>query len=264
MSKAINELGVGLMKKLISYFTICICCLGLMCGCASYPDLSDEEMDLVAEYAAGLLLKYSSKADYRLMNVDEALLAWNNEVQKETQEDKEEKEEEQEEPEIPSEETPDKENEQGTSVTDNTQQETVSRPINEVLGLETLSIVSNGYEIEESYQDGSEAFVSLDATEGYKLVILKYTLVNNGTESVNVNMLENSSTFRVSLDGSGYKVVKPTMLLNDFASYKGTIAPGTSVELVLLSEWKEEEINNMSNLTLYVKNDDLSGKYSVE
>lgn len=250
------------MKKVISYFIMCIACFALLCGCASYPNLTDEEMDLVAEYAAGLLLQHSEKADNRLMKVEDALLALENEKQEEAEKPTEEKEEE---PEIPQEELPDKPDEQETPVTDNTEQEVVvSGPMNEVLGLSNFTIVSNGYEIKDSYPDGSGAFFALDATDGNKLLVMKYTLSNNGTDSAAVDMLSSSSKFRVSLDGNGYKHAMSTMLLDDLSTYVGNIASGASVELVLISEWKEEELNNMSNLTLYISNGELSGKYPVE
>ena len=59
------------MKKVISYLMIGICCF-MLCGCTKYPNMKQEDYDLVAEYAAGLLLKYSETSDNRLMNIDEA------------------------------------------------------------------------------------------------------------------------------------------------------------------------------------------------
>lgn len=249
------------MKKVISYFIMCISCFALLSGCASYPNLTDEEMDLVAEYAAGLLLQHSEKADNRLMKVEDALLVLESEKQEEAEKPTVEKEEE---PEKPQEETPDKPEEPDTPVTDNTQQEVVSGPMNEVLGLSNFTLASNGYEIKDSYPDGAGAFFALDATDGNKLLVMKYTLSNNGTESAAVDMLSSSSKFRVSLDGNGYKHAMSTMLLDDLSTYVGNIASGATVELVLISEWKEEELSNMSNLTLYISNGELSGKYPVE
>ena len=59
------------MKKVISYLMIGICCF-MLCGCTKYPNMKQEDYDLVAEYAAGLLLKYSESSDNRLMSIDEA------------------------------------------------------------------------------------------------------------------------------------------------------------------------------------------------
>ena len=76
--------------------------------------------------------------------------------------------------------------------------------------------------------------------------------------------LENNVSFKVSLDGNGYQYALSTMLLDDISTYVGELAAGTSVELVLISEWKEEKISNITNPTVYIKNGELSGKYTVQ
>lgn len=248
------------MKKVISYLMICICCFSL-CGCVSYPNLSEADMDLVAEYAAGLLLQYSATSENRLVDVEDALVAVENEKTEEIEEEPVEDF-------IPDEIPEDNQNEEVEDeppVTDKSEETVVpSQPMNQVLGLSDLTIQSNGYEVKDSYPDGDSSFFALDASEGCKLVVMKYTLINNGANSVEVNMLENSATYKVALDGSGYKFALSTMLLDDLSTYVGTVASGSTVELVLISEWKEEEINNITNLTLCIQGGELSGTYQVQ
>lgn len=246
------------MKKVISYLLICVCCLGL-CGCTAFPNYSEEDMDLVAEYASGLLVQYSAVSDNRLVDLEEAILTMDEiEEEKEQQEEipEEEPEVPQEEPEVVPEDTP---------VIDNTEViEETTYPINEVMGVDVLTVNCNGYEVKESYPDGSGAFFALDAGDNCKLVVVKYTLTNNTDSGVNVNMLENNVSFKVSLDGNGYQYALSTMLLDDISTYVGELAAGTSVELVLISEWKEEKISNITNPIVYIKNGELSGKYTVQ
>lgn len=243
------------MKKFISYLMICICCLGL-CGCTAYPELSEEDMDLVAEYAAGLLLQHSAKAEKRLVDLEEAVLE--EEVLSQDEELIEEPEEE-------VVEEPVEEEKPEADTSEMTEQEVIpSGPINQVLGLDNITVQSNGYEVKESYSDGENGFFALDASTGCKLVIMKYTLLNQSGNSVDIDMLDSSATYKVALDGSGYKYALSTMLLDDLSTYVGTISSNESVELVLISEWKEEEVNNITNLTLYIQNGDMTGKYPVE
>lgn len=245
------------MKKVIAYLLICICCLGL-CGCTSFPSYSSEDMDLVAEYAAGLLLQHSATSDNRLVDVEDSFLVIEEIEEEKNDEPVEDIPEEKpvEEPEVIPEETP---------VIDNTEPtEETLYPINDLMGVGLLSVQANGYEIKDSYPDGSGAFFALDAGEGCKLVVMKYTLINNTDSNVDINMLESNVSYKVALDGNGYKYALSTMLLDDLSTYVGTLQSGNSVELVLISEWKEEEINNITNLTLYIKNGDMSGKYSVQ
>lgn len=246
------------MKKVISYLMIGICCF-MLCGCTKYPNMKQEDYDLVAEYAAGLLLKYSETSDNRLMSIDEAndILTFEEAI-----EDVVEQEEE-EEPVVDAEETIEESVEEtDTPVIDKSEQEeVVSAPIGETMGMDMLSIQLNGYEIKDSYPDESGAFFALDAGEGNKLLVAKVILINTSDSSVDINMLEQNISYKVSLDGSGYKFALSTMLLDDLSTYVGTIGSGNSVELVLISEWNEELLNNISNPTLYIKNGELTGKY---
>ena len=245
------------MKKSISYLLICICCF-MLCGCTSYPNMSEADLDLVAEYAAGLLLQNSAAAQNRLMDVEDAILVL------ETEEpEKEDAKAPVDEPEQPVEEPEKAPEEQMPPVIDNTTEE-ITYPVNDVMGVDLLTVQFNGYEIKDSYPDGSGAFFALDAGEGNKLLVAKITLTNNTDSSVDINMLDKNVSFKLSLDGSGYKFALSTMLLDDLSTYVGTLNAGNAVELVLISEWKEAELNNISNPTLYIKNGELSGTYPIQ
>ena len=82
------------MKKVISYLMISICCF-VLCGCTKYPNMKQEDYDLVAEYAAGLLLKYSESSDNRLMSIDEAndILTFEEAIEDVVEKEEEEEEE---------------------------------------------------------------------------------------------------------------------------------------------------------------------------
>ena len=245
------------MKKVISYLMICRCCF-MLCGCTEYPNMKQEDYDLVAEYTAGLLLKYSKTADNRLMNIEEAYLELETEEEKIVEEEVPE--------EVVEEEVPEEPTEPETPVIDNTEQnEEVSMvPIQEAMGLGDLSIAINGYEIKDSYPDSGEMFFALDAGEGNKLLVVKIALMNNTDSNIDINMIEQNITYKVSLNGSGYKFALSTMLLDDLSTYVGTIDSGSSAELVLISEWSEELLNSMSNPMLSIKNGELSGQYSIQ
>ncbi len=244
------------MKKIVSYLLIGICCLGLT-GCGSFPDLTAAQQELIAEYAAGILLKYSKTSNNRLTEVDEEAVL--EKIEEENQE------------EVVDDEVEDTEQvvEDNAPVTDATQEiqieeVIVSQPMNQVLGLSDVTLQSNGYEIKDSYPEEEGMYFALDASDGYKLIVLKFSLFNSTENSIDVNMLGTSSRFKVSLNGSGYKAALSTMLLDDMSTYVGTIGAGESVDLVLISEWTEEEISNISNLTLYIQNGELSGTYTIE
>ena len=48
----------------------------LLTGCVdSMPELTAEQSEMVAEYAAGLILKYSPKYDYKIVSEEEVAAA---------------------------------------------------------------------------------------------------------------------------------------------------------------------------------------------
>lgn len=247
------------MKKIISYLLICICCFGL-CGCTDYPGMAESDYDLVAEYAAGLLLAYSDADENRLMNVEEALSVLEEEKAAEELIPEEPVEEPEEEPVVDEQSQPD------TPVIDNTEimEEKPLAPINDAMGVDLLTVQFKGYEIVDSYPDGSGAFFALDAGMGNKLLVTKITLTNNTDSSVDINMLEKNISFKMSLDGNGYKFALSTMLLDDLSTYVGSLGSQSSVDLVLISEWKEEQLASITNPTLYIKNGELTGSYPIQ
>ncbi len=248
------------MKKIFTYLIICISSI-MLCGCTEYPGIKDSDMDLVAEYAAGLLLEHSQTRDNRLMDVEEAMLIFEEEKQEEIEKEPEEEIKEEEEPVT----EPEEPKQPDTPVTDNTEvPEETTYPVNNVMGMELLSVQFNGYEIKDSYPDGSGAFFALDAGAGNKLLVAKVILTNNTDGSVDINMLDTNVSFKMSLDGNGYKFALSTMLLDDLSTYTGTLSAGSSAEFVLISEWNEEAIANITNPTLYIKNGELSGTYPIQ
>ena len=247
------------MKKIISYLMICICCLSL-CGCGNYPAMSDSDYDLVAEYAAGLLLEKSTTSGNRLMDVEDALQLLEQEKQEEVVEETVE------ETVIEPEEEKEEINKEEPTVIDKTESivEVPAAPVNEAMGISALTVQFTGIEIKDSYPDGGSGFFALDAKEGNKLLVARVELINNTDSDVSVNMLENNVSFKVSLDGNGYKYAMSTLLLDDLSTYVGTIQPGKTVEVVLLSEWKESELSEMTNPYIYVKGAELSGSYPMQ
>jgi hypothetical protein len=119
-----------------------------------------------------------------------------------------------------------------------------------------LSCEYTGYEIAEEYpQQGEDLFFVMDAAEGKRLLVLKFMVSNvSDTEAV-LDMSETGIRFKIAVDGEE-KNALTTMLLNDFAYYQGTIAPGESTELVLVSEIPEEKNGEITTLELIVKNVD--------
>lgn len=203
----------------------------LLTGCGStMPDLTQEETDLISEYAVGVLLKYDKYHSGRLVDTTDYETA---EDVAQTEEPKETEQPEPEQEEVPVDDT---------EVVDVSQdEETIAIPatIEEYYGLQDFTFQYTGYELAQSYPpdaDEGNVFFSMDATEGTQLLVLKFTAFNTGASDQTLNMLERGARFRVSVNGESSKGALATMLLNDMQTYNEVVPAGGMVELVSIVE----------------------------
>ncbi len=199
----------------------------LMTGCGEMPDLTQEETELIAEYATGVLLKYDTAHGRRL--VDTSMLE---EEEPELEEPVEENIEE--EPEI----------EEPTEVVDVSQDEEEAQPmassVEEYYGIPNIMISYTGYEMADSYPPSGEEeaapVFSMDASPGTQLLVLKFNAQNISGEDQQMNMLGYGATFRVSVNGEASKGALATMLVNDMQTYDDIIPANSTVEMVSIVE----------------------------
>lgn len=213
------------MKKI----SVLLCGLAvafLTAGCGEMPDLTQEETDLIAEYAAGILLKYDSGQSNRLVDTSE----YDEEIEEEEFEP--ESEEPEEEP----------ESEEAATVVDVSQdEETVPAvsSVEEYYGVPNVMITYTGYEVTDSYppsSEGEDLVFSMEATSGTQLLVLKFNAQNLSGEDQALNMLGYGARFRVSVNGESSKGALATMLVNDMQTYNDVIPASSSVELVSIVE----------------------------
>lgn len=201
-------------------------------GCGAMPDLTQEETELISEYAAGILLKYDTNNISRLVDTS----AYDAETESdEMTEEVEEQQEEQ--PDIPV---------NDTEVIDVSQDgetaETIPSTIESYYGIQDITFQYTGYELADSYPstvEGEELFFTMDATEGTDLLVLKFTAANTSGDDVTLNMLEHGARFRISVNGEASKGALATMLLNDMQTYDNVVPADSSIELISIVEVPE-------------------------
>ncbi len=250
------------MKKIVVYLMILISSVYL-CGCASYPDLSAEDMAVVTEYAAGLLLDYSGNFEGRLMDLEAAQEEL---TQMETVPEKEEitEPENTETDEEQDTQSPTDEEKEETTIIDNTEPEALpAPPINEVLGIENVSVQINGYVTTQAYPSSAEVVSGVEAKSGNSLIVTKLTLTNIGSEDITIDMFDKDVSYKVTLNGKKYQSVVSTLLVDDLSTYIGNVSAGASVELVLITEWNADDITNASNMMLNIEQGANKGYYPI-
>lgn len=202
----------------------------LLSGCgARMPELTQEETDLISEYAVNILLKYDKYHSSRLVDttvydvdvVDE-------EMPEETAEEIPE-----EEPQSPVDDT---------EVIDASQDvEPLAPPstIEEYYGIEGITFQYLGYDLTQSYPSSANdeaLFFAMDATDGSQLLVLRFRATNVSSADQTLNMLGYGARFRVSVNGGASQNVLTTMLLDDMQTYNDVLPAGASVELVSIVE----------------------------
>ena len=223
------------MKKQKLFLSIALAGVLLFSGCASFPQMTEEQEEAIVEYAAGLLIKNVKDYDSRL--VDLSLYT---------------------DPEIMPEETPQPEN-GGMDETADTEKVDVSEgelygSIDSLLVPEGVTLTYTGSSVVDTYpeDDDSEPFFALDATEGNKLLVLRFNMTNTTGEDQIINVSELSPKCIVIVNDTEKKHALQTMLLDDLRTYEGTLAAGEEVSLVLVAEMESAVLEHIENIKMKV------------
>ncbi len=237
------------MKK--KYFKRCLC-FGLavmtvfcLAGCknSNLVELSEEDRDLYAEYAANLLLKHDKNYIDRMRYVEPVEETTTEQPSREPVTENPEKPVNPQNPQDPT----------GTQVSD-------SKSMNEIFGISGLDIQPNGYEVTNAYpSNGSELGMSMQAIKGYKLLIYKFNVINTTGQDVALNMMKPAASYRGIINDSVKVNVQVTALLNAFNTYNGVIPAGSTQELVLISQINENDAKNISSVKLNITYNDRQG-----
>ena len=227
---------MGRKKGLVS---ILLCGVMLStAGCGTKPyDLSREEQEKVAAYAAHVVTRYNDRQEEGLIRIQQE------DVSEETADSKE-----------PQAETKDKqENTEDntknvTSDAEKPKAETVS--LRQALKLEDgLDASFENYDVTDSYVESD--YFAMNATAGKTFLAVHINLKATGGD-VECDMLAKNLKYRVVINGDKTVAAQTSILLNDLGTYQGTIAGGSAQECVLLFETEKQNVEDITSLQLKV------------
>lgn len=240
-------------KKILAALLVGAAIMLVGCGNA-IPDMTDEQLQAVGEYAAQLLLSHDVNYKSRLVDV-ETLVTPPPVATEPPQESLPEKTPEPEDTGMdPVEDTPvmDLTEGQGESGQNNIKLE-------EAMGLpEQMSLSYTGYEILDQYPEEAtdeEYFTIYADEEGDQLLVLQFTLQNQGEGTETVNTINRNLLIEVSVNGISTHSLS-TLLENDLTLYREDLNPGESKEVVILAEYEAETLRDVASVEINVKNDD--------
>jgi len=253
----------------------------MLTGCVdNMPDMTEEQTELVAEYAASLLLKYSSNYNYRIADETEveALAASIEEETSEAETTTEETEEASSQEESTQEKlVGDSESVQASATVESEEEtETIDvsvemASVDDVdiaaeLGLEGFTLTYASSEITDSYPKAEVGSgFSVAAPQGKKLLILHFTVENTTNEAQECNIFDAISKVRVRTNDSGYKEALSTLLTNDFTTYMEEIGGGESRDVVVALAVNEQDADELESIVMRLTTaDDTTLEFQVE
>ena len=224
----------------------------LLTGCIdAMPELTAEQSDIITEYAAGVLLKYSSNYNYKIADEEEVLAAMA--ARQEAAE-----------PETAAETEPETdivqaegEANQNTSPTE-AETETEAEQIQFVadldfaaeLGIDDLIIHYQSFEICSAYPGDNTGF-SVDAAQGKKLLVMHFDMEGLPEEDVDCNLFDYEIKMRVNINDTGSTSVLSTLIPNDLGTYMDIVPAGEIVDVVAVAEIDDMTAEEIQTLTLH-------------
>lgn len=217
-------------KRLVALSLVMVLVTGFMSGCAKKVDLTKEEQELVAEYAAQLVLKHDKNYNGKLKEIDTKETATNNK-------------------------TPETDSHAGNADETLPANNGSSESFSEVFGFGALNVDYSGYQVLDTYPQTSDVAFVLKATEGTGLLILKFNVSNPTGSAVDVPMMPfDTSVKSVINDNDNYSALV-TLLMDGLNTFSGTVAAGESRELVLAFQTPYTDGNAIDSLKLKVSKD---------
>ncbi|MCM1058635.1 MAG: DUF5067 domain-containing protein [Firmicutes bacterium] len=233
-------------KKFKVGLTAVVLCLGLAgCGENAIPELTEQEMQTIGEYTAFTMMKYDASNRSRLVTLPQEP-----------------------EPTVPDpvETQPPQETEEpsgmgavdDTPVTDISQQEDPGS-MEDVLGLaEGVSVSYVDAEVCDTYPHDEEiGGLVMDASEGNKLLVLHFRFTNGTEQEQTVDIAsQRELTFRITVNEDYRRNAMTALLLEDMTIFRETIPAGESREAVLIIEVGQGSMEEISSISLNLKNDE--------
>lgn len=210
------------------------------CGENQIPDLTDDQMQMMGEFTAVTLMRYD--ANHRSRLVDYSLLMTTPEPEVEPEP-------------LETQKPAGMDPVDDTPVIGDNNPTGASASIEETLDLPAgINVTYTGQALYSDYPEGEEAF-TITATEGNKLLVLSFSVSNTTDQDQLLDLIHIRPEFRITVNGNYTRRALMTLLENDLSTYAGTITAGESTTAVLVIEVDGETAENITSITLNLKND---------
>ena len=217
------------MKKKLSIVFAVIMMLSFS-GCAKVIALTENEENLIAQYASYTMIKHSRYNDSLLLSKED------------TDKNKDDK---------------NSSEGQNSGTSNSTSTTTIGDPVtlSDAIGIKGLEFTYQGHDVLDEY---SESIVTLGDRAGKKYVFLNFTLSNTSGENKTIDMITAKAKFKATINGSTVAHL-PTLLPSDLATFnkKTVISAGAKKNVFIVFEVSDDtakEIKSLSSISFNVFN----------
>ena len=250
------------MKKNKTRAVIAMLLCLLLVGCVEYPPISEEQENMVAEYAGGVLLRYSHRYDLRLVSndLDEDGVEDGGSVSGEAAEVEEagetpgpeatETPEKTEEPKSP--ETPEESATDTPEAPEPTEEPTVS--LNDLYAIPGLDFTYQSAKFANRYPQNDDS-LAITPEGGQVLYVVSFRIKNTSGKTKRVNLTDRA--FHYELEIGGETVLPSISLLpNGGLNYLMTrIKPGETEDAVLIFNLDDDKRGTKGNVLSITEGD---------
>jgi hypothetical protein len=238
--------------------------VSLLCGCgnlAGMPTLTEEQTELVTEYAAGLILKHDESFDDGALLDDEELAKQEAQEALQRERDREAKAAAEDYLAKKANADKSKKDKKDKSEDSNDSSSEESKPSEATVadmaafyGMDSFSISYKGYILTDSYPtSGEDMLMAMDATSGNQLCVLKFDVTNISGSDATFDMFYRNPNFYLNIDGQPQVHQQYTLLLDDMAASNDAFAAGQSEERVLIFEISDS-VSDIGSMSLSARN----------
>jgi hypothetical protein len=235
--------------KIIGVLAVSAC---MLTGCIdSMPDMTEEQSELVAEYAADMLLKYSPNYHYRIADEEEVASA---EAEMETSQEEETMQEESQ----PSQDLSQTGSGETVSVGAETSVEDGSEyDLAAFFGMDQFSIMYASCEATDAYPNAESGVgFSVTAPQGYNLLVLHFDVENLGEEAAQCDLFDQISKVTVNVNDAGYVQALSTLLTNDLTTYMEDIPAGEVADAVVVVPVEQTDLDEIQTAVMQITTQD--------
>lgn len=243
------------MKKKLTFAVLVSCLMLTLVGCSdAIPDMSDQEMSMVTNYAADLLLKYNPK--YQSKFLDDNELAAEEELQRQIQEEADRIAREEAEKAAKKAEKEAQEAQEAQAQTGGSADQVLNIDPASYLGYDSFSVSCNGISYVNTYpQSGGDMFFAMNASPTCKLAVVSLYVTNQSSENASLDIFDKQAKFKISINKGTYHSIASSYLEDDFSMYTGEFAPNETRKLMLLVDLPEDECVDVSSIDMSIKYD---------